>query len=91
MAQVLLDFVTGWDDDAPDELYETVHAEGLRRLHEVDAISVTQDDETGVVKVDIGPLLHTAAAMIYYLQRRLANVTGMSREEISMELREIYS
>lgn len=85
---VLLDMVASQDLDATEEENETAARTAFQRLHEVEAIRVSYDDETGTTVIDPTPLVTAAGMAVDTLLRQLANKIGHDRLAILNVLRE---
>jgi hypothetical protein len=88
-AHVLLDVASAYAADDIDESNEQAMELAVERLHEVGCVTVTLDDVADTVVVDISDLAGGTVLLISALLDRVERVTGLSREVIINQTREI--
>lgn len=86
----LVDALSAQDDSVDAEGREKTTQFALQRLKDIDAVTVTFDEETGRVDVDVSHLISPAVMAMTWLAARLSEATGQSREEICSDLREHF-
>jgi hypothetical protein len=90
VAHVLLDAASVQSaDQADDDQRDDMYGLAIDRLAEVEAVRVTQDDETGRVSVDIRRLTTASLVLINGLLDGWAAAAGVDRDQLIAELRGI--
>jgi hypothetical protein len=88
-AHVLLDALSAFDDldnPDPDEAIRTA----LRRLGEIDAVTILYDDETDTRTVDLQPVLHAALRLLASsMTLRLGDHPSLTGLDAIQELRTV--
>ena len=88
-AHVLLDTVTAFDPDlGEDDRNGAAMNLAHERLNEVGAAEATYNDDTDQVTIDITGLLGGAVVTIHWLTLLVAEVAGISQEDVIVKARE---
>lgn len=89
-AHVLLDAVSVHGEiDADEDQLDEMRGLSVDRLAEIDAVRVTQDDETGKVTVDIRRLLTASLVVIHAALTGWAACRDVDRDQLITEMRAI--
>lgn len=89
-AAVLLDAASVQSDDRADaDQRDDMYGIVVDRLREIEAVRVTQDDESGKVSVDIRRLLTAAMVLINGCLDGWAAAAHVDRDELIAEMRRI--
>lgn len=89
-ANILLDMVTAFDDDLGDDPTNAAAMNlAFRRFDEVEAVTLTWDDEKpDPPLLDVSPLVGGAMVSMKWLVGRVAAYARSSEEEVIADLRE---
>lgn len=88
--QTLVDALSAHDETIDADAREAAAKLALQRLRDIDAVTVSYDEETGRVDVDVSHLVSPAVMALVWLAARLSEATGQTRDEICADLREYF-
>jgi hypothetical protein len=88
-AHVLLDVVSAYSEDDADEANERAMEIAIARLHDVGCVTATFDDETASAIIDVSALAGGTVTLLYSLVERVAMATGLAREVVISQTREV--
>lgn len=89
-AHVLLDAASVQSDDqADDDERDEMYGLAVDRLADIDAIRVTQNDESGKITVDIRRLATASLVLVNGLLDGWASTAGVDRDHLIAEMRRI--
>src|SRR6478736_4015780 len=88
--QTLVDALSAHDETIGADAQEAAAKLALQRLRDIDAVTVSYDEETGRVDVDVSHLVSPAVMALVWLTARLSEATGQTRDEICADLREYF-
>lgn len=86
----LVDALSAHDETIGADQQEAAAKLALQRLRDIEAVTVTYDEETGRVDVDVSHLVSPAVMALVWMSARLSEATGETREEICADLREYF-
>ena len=88
-AHVLIDAAVAYQYGAPLAVDSPMNV-AMRRLNDINAVTVTHDRAGNVTNVDVSPVVNGAIVSIYMLAYWLAEARGVDIEIVFAELREAH-
>lgn len=86
----LVDALSVRDERVSPAVREAATEPAIQRLRDIDAVTVSYDDDEGRVDVDVTDIVSPAVMAMIWLASRLSEATGEGQEEICAQLREYF-